>query len=154
MIPPGNQLAGRVDSSLQEVKSGRAIVIVVKIVFAGPEKFDGHTGNLGDPGSLQHVVIGQAPSESAARAHKMHGDVALRYSEQLSNLLAASLRRLARRPHLKLALLVMRQTVLRLHRRVRQEWIGVGRLYDFRSGVQRRFDFAVVAQSKRGRLLC
>ena len=68
VIAPGDEFARRIETALEEMKTGGAIVIVVKIVFASPEKFDGNTDLLGDGASFEHVVVGETTAESASSA--------------------------------------------------------------------------------------
>lgn len=78
MIPPGNESAGRIESAFEEMKSGGAIVIVVKIVFAGPEEFYGDADLFGDGTGFEHVVVGEAAAESATGALHVNDDVVVR----------------------------------------------------------------------------
>src|SRR5882762_786667 len=100
----------------------------MKIVFAGPQEFHWNADFLGDRGGLQHVVVGEAAAKSSANAANVQGDIAFVHFEQLRDLSASTARSLTRRPQLQLAVFVMRQTILRLERRVRDERIGVGSL--------------------------
>ena len=78
MITPGDEFSGSINAALEVMKSSGAIVIVMKIVFACPEKFDGHSNFFSDGRGLEHVVIGEAPAESATGALQMHNDVVVR----------------------------------------------------------------------------
>src|SRR6266404_308429 len=75
MIAPGDKFAGGVQATLEEMETGGAIVIVVKIVFAGPQKLDWHADLLGDGRGFVHVIVGEATTESAAGALQVHDDV-------------------------------------------------------------------------------
>ena len=109
-------------------------MVMVKIVFARPKKFDGNANLFGNSRGFEHVIVGEAPSEAAAGAAKMNGNVAGRNFEYVRHSLPASLGRLARRPKLKLAVRKMREAILRLKRRMCDERIGVGGFDNFRSG--------------------
>ena len=56
MIAPGDEVAGRIDAALEKMKTGGAIVIVVKIILASPQELDGNADLLGDGGSFEHVL--------------------------------------------------------------------------------------------------
>src|SRR5690242_4941953 len=103
--------------------------------------------------AFNHVVIGEAPAETSTHAREVNGDVPFTDAERFRDLAETTLRRLARHPHFELAVLVMRSTVLRLQRRVRDEWIGVVGLDNLRRASQRGFDVTVLAKGTRGRLL-
>src|SRR5437016_10873116 len=75
MIAPGDQFAGGIEATLEEMEPGGAIVIVVKIVLAGPEEFDGDAYMLSNSTGFQHVVIGEPTAESAAGALQVDDDV-------------------------------------------------------------------------------
>src|SRR6266567_4205130 len=101
------------------MKPDWTIVIVVKIVFTRPEKFDRNADLLGDRRGFEHVVVGEASSESPAGAAKMNGNVAGGNFQNVGYLLPTSFGRLAWRPELKLAVRKMRDTILRFERRMR-----------------------------------
>src|SRR5258708_32600974 len=88
-IAQSDDLAESVEASGEEMKSGRAIVIVVKIVFAGPEKLDGNADLLGDGAGFEHVVVGEAATESTAGALHVDDDVVVRNGEDFCDELAA-----------------------------------------------------------------
>src|SRR5258708_38814416 len=95
MITPGNELAGGIQTTLEEMETGGAIMIVVKIVFAGPEKLDGNADLLGDGAGFEHVVVGEAATESTAGALHVDDDVVVRDVENFCDELAAGFWRLA-----------------------------------------------------------
>ena len=68
VIAPRDELAGRVDAAREVVEAGAAIRIVLHVVFARPQQLDRHAGHLlRDRRRFDHVVVGQAPAEAAAR---------------------------------------------------------------------------------------
>src|SRR6267378_413272 len=89
VIAPRDELAGGGEATFEEMEAGGAIVVVVKIVFAGPEELDGNADLLGDGGGFEHVVIREAAAESATSALHVHDDVVVRDAENFCNLLAA-----------------------------------------------------------------
>src|SRR5216684_285265 len=125
MIAPGNEFAGGVQATLEEMETGGAIVIVVKIVFAGPQKLDGDADLLGDGAGFEHVVVGEATAESAAGALQVHNDVVVGNIQHFGDEQAAVLRSLARRPEFELAVVIVRETIFGLHGSVREEGIEV-----------------------------
>ena len=48
VVPPADELARLVEAGLQEVESGRAIVVVTHVVFARPQQLDRDADLLGD----------------------------------------------------------------------------------------------------------
>ena len=84
------------------------------------------------------VVVGQPPAEAAAGAHHVHGDVVRLHPERLATRCVPASRRLARRPDLELAVLEVRDAVLRLERRVRDERIRVGGFDHLRGAARAR----------------
>ena len=153
MIAPGDELSGSVDTALEVVETGGAIVVVVKIVFARPKKLYGNADLLGNGAGFEHVVVGEAAAKTTPGALHVHDNVVVRNAENFSALHAARFGSLARRPEFEFAVVIMRQAILRLHRCVREERIRVGGFHDFRSGLQRGIRVTVLAQSDRGRLL-
>src|SRR5882724_1784252 len=135
------------------MKTDWTVVIVVKIIFTRPEKFDRNADLLGDRRGFEHVVVGEASSESPAGAAKMNGDVAGGNFQNVGYLLPTSFWRLAWRPELKLAVRKMRDTILRFERRMRDKWIGVGSFDNFRGGAQCRISLTVGAEREDRRLL-
>ena len=62
--------------------AGRAVVVVLHVVFARPQHLDGYAGDLTrNPRRFQHVVIREAPPEPAADPHDVDGDVGERHAE-------------------------------------------------------------------------
>ena len=49
MILPGDEFAGSIESAFKIMETAGAVVIVMEIVFAGPEELDGNAGYFGDP---------------------------------------------------------------------------------------------------------
>src|SRR5579859_5045647 len=125
MIFPRDDFAGRVDAAFEIVIAESAIVVMVKIVFASPEKFDGYANFFGNRGGFEHVVIGEAAAESTAGAAKMNGDIGFGSFEDVDNHLAAASGSLDWRPDFKIAVFVVSKAILRIHWRVREEGIEV-----------------------------
>ena len=75
VIFPGDQLAGGIDATLEEMEPGGTIEVVFHVVLAGPQELDRRPDLLGDPGRLDHVIVGQPASESAAAPNHVDGDV-------------------------------------------------------------------------------
>src|SRR6266567_1947967 len=117
------------------MKTGGAIVIVVKIVFAGPQEFDGNADLLGNGAGFKHVVVGEAATEPAAGTLQVNNDVIVGNIENFGDEQAAIFGRLAGRPEFELAIVVMGETVFRLNRSVREEGIRIGGLDGFRGGL-------------------
>ena len=67
VIAPRHELAGRIDTSLQEMESSRPIVVMMHVVFTRPQHLDRHTDLLGDGRSFAHVVVGETPNPPPAR---------------------------------------------------------------------------------------
>ncbi len=128
-------------------------MVVVKIIFARPQQFHRHANFLGDRGGFQHVIVGQAPAESSADAANVNRDIALRHFQQLRHLRASAGWRLAGRPEFQFAVPVMRQAVLRLQRRMRDERVGIRGFDDLGGGLQRFVSVAIGADRKTRRLL-
>src|SRR5258708_29988237 len=95
MIVPGNEFAGGIEATLKEMESGGTIVIVVKIVFAGPEELDGNADLFGDGAGFEHVIVGEATAESAAGALQVNDDVVVGNIQHFGEKQAAVLRSLA-----------------------------------------------------------
>lgn len=89
MVMPGDEIAGRIEAALEEVVAGGAVVVVMKVVFAGPEKFDGNAGFLGDGSGFHHVIVGETSAKTTAGAHHVDGDVRRGNVENLGDKLAA-----------------------------------------------------------------
>ena len=75
MVSPCAEFAGGIDATFQIVKTDGAIVVMVKIVFACPEKFNGNTDFFRDCSGFHHVIVGKATTEPATAAAKMDGDI-------------------------------------------------------------------------------
>src|SRR5260370_25931383 len=135
------------------MKTGRAIVIVVKIVFAGPEELDGNPDLFGDGADLEHVIVGEAAAESTAGALHVDDDVIMRNIENFGDKLAAGFGRLAGRPKFKLAVVIMREAIFGLHGSMGEEGIGVSGFDDFCGGLQGFAGVAVAADGDSRRLL-
>src|SRR5258708_37695934 len=103
MIAPGDEFAGGVQATLEEMETGGAIMIVVKIVFAGPQKVDGHADLLGDGPCFEHVIVGEATTESAARALQVNDGVVVGNISHFGDEQTAVLRGFAWRPEFGLA---------------------------------------------------
>src|SRR5467141_588917 len=89
VITPGDEVARGVQAALEEMKTGRAIMIVVKIVLASPEKFDGNADLLGDGAGFEHVVVGETAAESAAGTLHVNNDVVVGNIEDFGDQQAA-----------------------------------------------------------------
>src|SRR5262245_19770281 len=107
-------------------------MVVMEIVFAGPQQLHGYADFLRDRRRFEHVIVGEAPAEPATGAAEVHGDIAFVDFEQLGYLAASARRSLARRPELQLAVFVVRLAVLRLKWRVRNKGVGIGRFDQLR----------------------
>src|SRR5262249_219515 len=83
---PGGTLGGGVGAWFKVVKAGRAVMVVMEIVFASPEQFNGYADFLRDRRRFQHVIVGESSAEPAARAAQVHVDVALVDFKQLGYL--------------------------------------------------------------------
>src|SRR4051794_7556114 len=66
VIAPSDQLARLIEPGFQILKASGTIVIVRHIVFAGPEELNRYTHFFRDVRCLDHVVVGQTPTEPAA----------------------------------------------------------------------------------------
>ena len=134
MILPRDEFAGRVDAALEIVIAECAIVVVMKIVFASPQKFDRRADFLGDRGGFKHVIVGETAAESTAGAAKMNRDIGFGNFQDVGNHLTAASGSLAWRPDFEIAVFVMSETVLRFHRRVSEKRIEIGSVDGFRGG--------------------
>src|SRR6266446_6045964 len=135
------------------MKTDWTVVIVVKIVFTRPEKFDRNADLFGNRCGFEHVVVGEAPSESPSGASKMDSNVTGGNFQNVGYLLPTSFGRLAWRPELKLAVRKMRDAILRFERRMRDIWVGVRRFDNFRGRTQSRICRTVGAEREDRRLL-
>src|SRR2546422_10040946 len=152
MIAPRNEFAGSVEATLEEMKPGGAVVVVVKIVFARPKEFDRNADSLGDGGGFEHIVVGEATAEPAAGALQMDDDVVVGNVEDSCDELSARFGRLAGRPEFHFAVVVMRKAVFRLHGGVSEKGIGVCSLDSFCGRLQSFFRVAVAADGDSRRL--
>src|SRR5258708_694203 len=150
MIVPGNEFAGGIEATLKEMESGGTIVIVVKIVFAGPEELDGNADLFGDGAGFEHVIVGEAAAESAASTLQVNDDVVVGNIQHFGDKQAAVLRSLAGRPEFELAVLIVRETGFGLHVSVREEGIEVRGFDGFCGGLKAFGRAAVVAASGGG----
>src|ERR1700741_3800878 len=98
MILPSDELAGGIDTALQIVKADGAIVVVMKVVFASPEKFDGRASFLGDGRGFDHVIVGETAAKSATGAAEVNRDIRFGNFENVGDEAATIFRSLARRP--------------------------------------------------------
>jgi hypothetical protein len=153
MILPGDEIAGGVETAFEEVIAGGTIVIVVKVVFASPEKFDGNADLLGDGTGFEHVVVGEATAEAASGAFHVDDDLFLRDFENLGHEFAAALGSLRGRPEFKFAVVVVGEAVLRLHGGVGEEGIIIGSGYRFGGGFESGEGVAIFAKNHGGRFL-
>src|SRR5215472_3434257 len=115
MVSPRNKLARNIDTAFEVMKAGGTIVVVMKIVFAGPKQLDGNAHLLRNGAGLEHVVVGEATAKATAGALHVHDDVVMGNSEDFGDQHAAGFRRLAGRPEFEFAVVVMREAVLRFH---------------------------------------
>src|SRR5512137_2693543 len=122
MISPGNEFPAVIQPALEKMKSGWTIMIVVKIVLTRPKQLDGNAHDFRNRCRFQHVVVRQAPPESAARPLHVYDDVSRRNAEHFRNKLTSRLWCLTGRPEFQLPVMKVGQTIFRLHRRVSQEW--------------------------------
>jgi hypothetical protein len=83
VIAPCHHFACRIDAALQEMESGRTIEVVAHVVFACPEELYRTADELGNPGRLDHVIVVETASETAAEAGQMNRDVTGRNAERL-----------------------------------------------------------------------
>src|SRR3989475_1428313 len=150
MIAPGDQFAGGIEATLEEMEPGGAIVIVVKIVLAGPEEFDGDAYMLSNSTGFQHVVIGEPTAESAAGALQVDDDVVVGNIENFGDEQAAIFRCLAGRPELQLTIVVVGETVFGFHGSVREKGIGVSSFNGFCGGLEGFGSVAVAAEGDGG----
>src|ERR1700741_246372 len=134
------------------MKAGWTVMVMLKIVFTGPEQFDGNTGLFGNGCGLSHVVVGEAAAKTSSGTAKVNDDVGFRNSQKLRNERAAIGRRLARRPKLEFAVVEMSEAVFRFHRCVCEEGIGVSSFNNLGGGLQTCGEVAILAQSHGRRL--
>ena len=130
-----------------------AIVIVVKIVFAGPKKLDGDAHAFGDGTGFEHIVVGESAAESAARSLQVNNDVVVGNIQNFGHEQAAIFRRLAGRPKFELAVVIMGKAVFRLHRSMREERIRISGLNGLCCGLEGFVGVSILAKSDGRRLL-
>src|SRR6266853_4294404 len=153
VVAPSDEFAGRVETALEEMETGGAIVVMMKIVFASPEEFYRDADLFGDGAGFEHVVVGEAAAESAAGALQVNDDVVVGNIENSRDEQAAIFRSLTGRPELEFAVVVIGETIFGLHGSVREEGIGVSGLNYLRDGLERFLGVAVTAKGNGGRLL-
>src|SRR6267154_2995487 len=153
VIAPGDEFDGMVETALEEMETGGAIVVMMKIVFASPEEFYKNANLFGDGAGFEHVVVGEAAAESAAGALQVNDDVVVGNIENSRDEQAAIFRSLTGRPELEFAVVIMGETIFGLHGSVREEGIGVSGLNCFRGGLERFRGITVTAKGNGGRLL-
>ena len=107
------------------METGGAIVVVVEIVFAGPEEFDGDADLLGDGGGFEHVIVGEAAAETTTGALEVNDDVARRDVQNFCDELAAGFGSLAGRPEFEFAVVVVGEAIFGLHGGMCEERIEV-----------------------------
>ena len=146
MVSPAGQVSGGIERAFQIVVARGAVMIVLEIVFAGPKQLHGRANHFRNPPGLQHVVIGQSPSEAAARTQQVNRDILRRNTHQFGNFLARVPGSLRRRPEFNLAVGVVSHTIFRFHLRVGEEGIRVRSLHHFRRRLKRGIDVAIDAQ--------
>ena len=146
MVFECHHLAIGVYAAGEVVETTRSIEIMLHVVFARPQQFDRYADFFGDPRRFHHVVVAQPTTESATGTDHVHGDLIRLDAECAGHETAATLRCLRWRPDLALAVLEVCRAVLRLHRRVRDERIHIGRFHDLRRTGQRRVHVAVFSQ--------
>ena len=78
VIAPGHKFTGRVNTTFKVMKAGGAVMVVVKIIFACPEKLHGNADSFGYRAGFEHVIVGEAPAEAPTGALHMHDDVVMR----------------------------------------------------------------------------
>jgi hypothetical protein len=124
VILPGDDPSLGVEAALEAVPARRAVEAVPHVVFTGPDQLDGRPGLAGDPGRLDHVLIGQPAPETAPGPDNVDGDVFGLQAQGLGDKLATGLRILGRRPDLHLSVQEPGGAVLGLQ--VRMGDVGVG----------------------------
>src|SRR5207253_3199014 len=130
-----------------------AIVIVVKIVFTRPEELYGNADPFGERAGFEHVVVGEASAETAARSLQVNYDAGVGNIQNFGDEQAAICRRLARRPKVELAVVIMGEAVFRLHRSVREERIRISGLNGLCGGLKDFFGVSILSKSDGRRFL-
>ena len=126
MVFPSDQFARGIDSTLEVMEAAGTVIIVLHVVFAGPDELDWRFHALGDGADFDHVIVIEATSEGAAGAQQMNGDVGFGNAEFLGHEGASAGGKLAGAPDDEFAILIMRAAVAGFERRVRDERVGVG----------------------------
>src|SRR5260370_41837598 len=134
------------------MKASGAVVVVMEIVFACPEKLDWNADPFRDSSCFEHVVVGEAAPKAPTGALHVHDDVVVGNVQDFGDLHAARFGSLAGGPEFEFAVMVMREAILRLHGSVRKEGIGVGGLDGFRCGLQSGIGIAIFAKCNCGSL--
>lgn len=128
-------------------------MVVMEIVFTGPEEFDGHADLLGNGTGFEHVVVGEATAETASRTPEMDSDIGRGDVEDLGDELAAVFGSLRWRPEFEFPVVIVCEAILRLEGSVGEEWIVVGGGDAFGGGFESGGGIAIFAKSHRGSLL-
>ncbi len=107
--------------------AARPVKIALDVVLARPEQLDRRAGQLfRDRRRLHHVIVDQPPAKAPAHPGEVDGDRVRRHAERLDDRAPSGLGQLGRRPEFERAVLVPeRGAILRLHRGVRDEGIGI-----------------------------
>ena len=154
VIAPRHELSARVDATLQVVIPAGSIHLVTHVVFARPQQLDRDARDLlRDRRRFRDVVVGETTAETATGLHHVQRDVGILETRRARGHADTTLRRLTRRPHFELAVLELRDAVLGLERRVRDERIHVRGLDNLRRARKPLLDVAVGAQLVRVRAL-
>ncbi len=66
VMMPGYKLPFFVDAGTHPMIIGRPVIVVLYVVFAGPDHLDGGSDISGDHGRFNPIVVGQATSEPTA----------------------------------------------------------------------------------------
>src|SRR6478736_9934511 len=104
MIVPRAEFSLGIDRALEVVESaGPAEAVLPHIVLARPRQLDGRAELQGNGSRLDHVVVGQAPAETAAAADEVDFQLFLRDGQGLGDKILRRARRLGSRPKLDAA---------------------------------------------------
>ena len=126
VLPPGRDLALRIQAGFKPKGSAGAEGVVGNVIFAGPEQLDRHVNALGNPCGFDQVVVLEPPAKAASRAHHVSSDVILMDAKRLGYQSMTILRQRTGRPHLQLAVFPVRRSALWLQRDVCNERIFIG----------------------------
>src|SRR6266700_704005 len=74
-VRPGHRLAARVETCLQPVVTGGAVLRVARVVFAGPDHLHGDAGGLGGFECFLNEVELEPPTEAATQIGRVHFDL-------------------------------------------------------------------------------